>query len=643
MDKRGLFIVIEGSDGSGKATQLNLLKERLKATGYTLAVFDFPRYDQESSYFVRQYLKGAYGQSGKISPYTASLFYALDRFAASKDIEQALKEGKIVLADRYVGSNMAHQGSKFDDPVEQRGFFVWEDNLEFQLLKIPRPDLSFFLRVPAGLSKKLLDERAAKTGVDLDGHERDNSHLKKALATYDVLCRLFPKDFKAIECTKNGQLLSIAEINNLIWDELKPLLPAEKPNAGHSTVVSLVTKTKPLSREPVSDEDLAFEFKDASLLLKLQLSHIKTSSMTTDEGSWSSSGYKFYTPQNLPRELAATYKAILQNTASLHEALRGAGKDKAKINDALTTITPLAALSRFSVKLKKTDINPVCSELLAQDTDEAQWAAKQLYLAARQKWPQDFKQALESKNGPESINKIIAKLANERLPSHNSSDEQIKLLESRPRQEFALLAESIYPFTNLSLEEIADEVSDWPYQQKYESLRQAAAIPGLLKKASYKIDVISDQITLSQITGAAGLKSVQVQALTPRYGYEMPAIIEESGLDDLYDECFDESLKLYSLLQSSDKTELAPYATLMGHKARWQLAADAQALAQAFKRQGSQSYKQVIEAVQEKVSEVHPLLWEIITQQPSTAPVGSKNGKARVKPSRQRSHKPKKS
>src|SRR5579862_8732105 len=209
MDKRGLFIVIEGSDGSGKSTQFNLLRERLKATGYAVAEFDFPRYGQDSSYFVRQYLKGAYGPAGSISPYTASLFYALDRFEASRDIEKALAEGKIVMADRYVGSNMAHQGSKFDDPVEQRGFFVWEDNLEFQLLKIPRPDISFFLRVPAKVSKRLLEERAAKTGKELDGHERDTSHLKKALATYDVLSRLFPKDFRAIDCAKDGQLLGV--------------------------------------------------------------------------------------------------------------------------------------------------------------------------------------------------------------------------------------------------------------------------------------------------------------------------------------------------------------------------------------------------------------------------------------------------
>src|SRR5581483_3489388 len=168
--RSGLFVVIEGSDGSGKATQLNLLKERLEAIGYDVAEFDFPRYDQESSYFVRQYLAGRYGQATKISPYAASLFYAVDRFAPAQKIDAALKAGKIVLSNRYVGSNMAHQGAKFDDPVEQRGFFIWEDNLEFELLGIPRPDVSFFLRVPTGVSLKLIKQRAAEAGTKLDGH-----------------------------------------------------------------------------------------------------------------------------------------------------------------------------------------------------------------------------------------------------------------------------------------------------------------------------------------------------------------------------------------------------------------------------------------------------------------------------------------
>src|ERR1700733_4630387 len=96
-NKDGLFIAIEGIDGAGKGTQFKLLVERLELAGFDVATFDFPRYDEPSSYFVKQYLNGAYGSRPRdVSPYTASLFYALDRFAATKEIREALDEGKIV-------------------------------------------------------------------------------------------------------------------------------------------------------------------------------------------------------------------------------------------------------------------------------------------------------------------------------------------------------------------------------------------------------------------------------------------------------------------------------------------------------------------------------------------------------------------
>jgi dTMP kinase len=121
----GVFIVIEGTDGSGKGTQFNRLAERLTGEGYDVATFDFPQYDQDSSHFVREYLNGKYGTAEEVGPYTGSLFYALDRYEAAPKIRKALEEGKVVLANRYVGSNMAHQGTKFRHAEERRGYFIW--------------------------------------------------------------------------------------------------------------------------------------------------------------------------------------------------------------------------------------------------------------------------------------------------------------------------------------------------------------------------------------------------------------------------------------------------------------------------------------------------------------------------------------
>ncbi len=234
----GVFIVLEGSDGSGKSTQFRLLSERLKAVGHEVEVFKFPQYGQPSSYFIEQYLAGKYGSSDSVSPYTASIFYALDRFEAMPRINEALKKGKIVISDRYTGANMAHQGTKFSSAHEQRGFFMWAENLEFQLLGIPRPNLNLFLRVPHSISQQLIAKRAATTGIELDEHEKNQSHLSKAVAAYDLLCKLFPKDFKEINCARNDQILSIVEINDVIWEALKPLLPEPK-RKGKAVVLNL--------------------------------------------------------------------------------------------------------------------------------------------------------------------------------------------------------------------------------------------------------------------------------------------------------------------------------------------------------------------------------------------------------------------
>src|SRR3989344_2479611 len=232
--KSGVLLVLEGTDGSGKTTQFNLLAERRRAAGHDVAIFDFPRYDSESSYFVRQYLNGAYGQATRLSPYAASMFNALDRFEAASSIKEALKLGKVVLCNRYTGSNMAHQGSKFVSEDEKKDFFNWLDSLEFQVLGVPRPRLNIVLKMPAEAAQKLIGQKNKRSYTDKshDQHEADIEHQRQTVATYDLICSLFPKDFIAIECVDAaGAILSIPAISNLIWQNLKPILPPMSSSA----------------------------------------------------------------------------------------------------------------------------------------------------------------------------------------------------------------------------------------------------------------------------------------------------------------------------------------------------------------------------------------------------------------------------
>ena len=146
---KGKLIVIEGVDGSGKQTQSEELYQRLKNNGKKIMKISFPDYEAESSALVKMYLRGDFGDNPEeISPYVASSFFAVDRYASFqtkwKEFYQA---GGIVIADRYTTSNMVHQASKIADPKERDKFLDWLYDLEFMLYKIPVPDLVFFLDV----------------------------------------------------------------------------------------------------------------------------------------------------------------------------------------------------------------------------------------------------------------------------------------------------------------------------------------------------------------------------------------------------------------------------------------------------------------------------------------------------------------
>lgn len=226
---QGLFIVIEGSDGSGKGTQFTLISDKLKAQGYDIATYDFPQYDQPSSYFVREYLNGNYGSADELGAYTPSLFFALDRFQAAQSIKRDLAAGKIVLSNRFIGANLAHQGQKINDEAEKTRYYEWLYDLEFNILGIPKPDVNVVLLVPAAIAQQLVDQKAARSYTDKkrDIHEADLNHLTRAVAAYEKLCQQFPEQFIAVQGVQDGELLPIPEVTDRIWEHIEPMLTRE--------------------------------------------------------------------------------------------------------------------------------------------------------------------------------------------------------------------------------------------------------------------------------------------------------------------------------------------------------------------------------------------------------------------------------
>ncbi len=224
----GLFIMIDGIDGSGKGLQTDLLQQRLVAAGLPVEKISFPRYGHKSAAPIEEYLAGTYGTADDVGPYRGSILYAVDRFAAAHDIRTWLAEGNIVIANRYVSSNMGHQGGKIADPAERQKFFTWNYDLEYRIFAIPKPDIQLILHVDPVVAQTLVDKKSAADrayvgGAKRDIHEADINHLRNAEQTYLEMVRLFP-DFQLVECMENGQIMPPEKIQELIWNTITPQL-----------------------------------------------------------------------------------------------------------------------------------------------------------------------------------------------------------------------------------------------------------------------------------------------------------------------------------------------------------------------------------------------------------------------------------
>lgn len=215
MKKRGRFIVLDGIDGTGKATQLKKLVSYLKSQGHNVAQFDFPQYTKPSSYFVKKYLNSRYGNLLQVGPYKASLFYALDRFDVRDQILEALNSGKVVVSNRYVAANMGHQGSRINNPKVRKEFFYWIQHLEFDIFEIPQPDINILLHIPARIAQGLVDQknkRAYLVNSKRDLHEASLKHLKKAEQTYKELAKMYSHNFTLINCIRKNRLMTPEEV-----------------------------------------------------------------------------------------------------------------------------------------------------------------------------------------------------------------------------------------------------------------------------------------------------------------------------------------------------------------------------------------------------------------------------------------------
>jgi len=225
--KKGKLIAIEGTDASGKNTQTKLLYERLIEEGFPVVRDTFPRYSTPTGKIVGGPLLGKFEicksffseeGAGNVPAKVASAYYAADRRYNLPFINATLNSGKYLILDRYVESNMGHQGGKISNPEKRLEFFKWLEKLEYEMFELPRPDLTIFLYIP--FEKGI--ELKSKMNIQKDDVEKDYNYLKNSEEAYLQLCGLY--NWKKIDCINNGKIKSREKIHREVYKAVREIL-----------------------------------------------------------------------------------------------------------------------------------------------------------------------------------------------------------------------------------------------------------------------------------------------------------------------------------------------------------------------------------------------------------------------------------
>lgn len=359
--------------------------------------------------------------------------------------------------------------------------------------------------------------------------------------------------------------------------------------------------------------------------------------------------YRYYTPDYFNKQLRHEYTKTLdqvfdiysdmvrqltdyvRTNSSTPEAERDIpwkGATKAQACDAVRGLLPVATKSTVGIFASGQAIESLIMRLLSDELPEAQAVGQDMLEQCRQVIPTFLERADKPARGGAMIAyrantaEAVRQLAEEHLPDNHAPGipDEVSLIDFWPRNELLLVPDMLYEHSDLSLEQLQSEVNAWPYEQKVEVLKAYMGErlnrrhrPGrALEKAHYSWDLVCDYGIFRDLQRHRMVDDMNWQQLTPRYGYEIPRLVEEAGLAEQYEQCFDLSLMLHSRLLEAGYPLEAQYATLLGHKMRWKVTYNAR---EAFhlhelrtSPQGHPGYRKLVLQMHEKLAEVHPLL-----------------------------------
>ncbi len=359
--------------------------------------------------------------------------------------------------------------------------------------------------------------------------------------------------------------------------------------------------------------------------------------------------YKYYTPQ-LSKELEKKYTIIMDQIFDLysemvhkltdyvrdHSAVPETERDaafkgaiRAQACDAVRSVLPVATKSTVGIYASGQALESLIMHLQSDEIREAREVGDKLLSEARKTIPTFLERADRPDRGGAMVAyrantyKKMKELAHEHLPNNlGTFDDDITLVDYWPKNEMDLLPHMLYEHSNMSLNDIKKEVLNWPYDQKIKSFKAYMGErlnrrhkPGrALEAAHYSWDLLCDYGIFRDLQRHRMVDAFEWQFLTPRYGFDMPELVEEASLEEQYEKCFDLSAELYSAMQAAGKELEAQYATLLGHRMRWKITYNAR---EAFhlhelrtSPQGHPGYRKLVQAMHEKLGDVHPLIAE---------------------------------
>jgi thymidylate synthase ThyX len=358
--------------------------------------------------------------------------------------------------------------------------------------------------------------------------------------------------------------------------------------------------------------------------------------------------YRYFTPRNLNKKTAKQYKEVMDAIFDLYSAMVHAATDYVRANDktpekerdvawqgatraqacdAVRPVLPVATTSTVGIFASGQALESLIMHLQSDPLEEARATGQSLLEEARQVVPM----FLERADKPERGGAMVAYRANtaaavakkaQDLPQNlaPTGDQPVTLVDYWPRNELDLVPDMLYQDSALSLKDIQQEVAAWPYDKKLavfeaymgERLNRRHRPGRALEKAHYSWDLLCDYGIFRDLQRHRMVDDLNWQQLSPRYGYDVPQLIEDAGLTDQFEKCFDLSLQLYSLLQAAGYQLEAQYATLLGHKMRWKVTFNAREAFQLLELrtspQGHPGYRKLCKEMYEKLADVHPLL-----------------------------------